>query len=96
MGIHNWVSAAASGYRTSTRKCSNCGAWEDDDIVTECREAGRIAKSFGIEPQYCPYNTELERVGWLDGWSRAPDDGSSAAEPASDHPDPDGAEMVEF
>jgi ribosome modulation factor len=40
-------------------------------IVARCRNEGRDAKLAGQPESACPYDEELERSGWLDGWSRA-------------------------
>jgi ribosome modulation factor len=40
-------------------------------IVTRCRAEGREAKAAGQPASACPYSDELERAGWLDGWSKA-------------------------
>ena len=40
-------------------------------VVSRCREEGRAAKLAGEPRSACRYSTELERAGWLDGWSRA-------------------------
>jgi ribosome modulation factor len=39
-------------------------------IVQRCRDEGRAAKAAGLPASTCPYVMELERAGWLDGWSR--------------------------
>lgn len=43
-------------------------------IVQRCRQEGREAKAAGKTASACPYGADkdLERAGWLDGWSRAP------------------------
>lgn len=40
-------------------------------IVMRCRAEGREAKVQGQPATACPYADELERSGWLDGWSKA-------------------------
>jgi ribosome modulation factor len=40
-------------------------------IVIRCRQEGRDAKLAGAPNTACPYIPELERSGWLDGWTRA-------------------------
>lgn len=41
-------------------------------IVSRCREEGRQAAQAGLNYTDCPYakTAELEKAGWLDGWSR--------------------------
>jgi ribosome modulation factor len=43
-------------------------------ILAGYRDEGRVAERNGEPFAACPYdrdNQELERAGWLDGWSRA-------------------------
>ena len=40
-------------------------------IVQRCRREGADAKARGEPAAACPYGEELERAGWLDGWSKA-------------------------
>jgi ribosome modulation factor len=41
-------------------------------VVAVCREEGREARAHGAAASDCPYPAaqELERSGWLDGWSK--------------------------
>ena len=43
-------------------------------IVERCRREGDEAKRAGTAAADCPYgdDRELERAGWLDGFTRAP------------------------
>lgn len=51
---HVWISAARSGYRTSTRKCTWCDTWEDDDHLRPCQgrrdqdDQDRMLDSLGV------------------------------------------------
>jgi len=39
-------------------------------IVVRCRREGAEAAACGEPALSCPYDDELQRSGWLDGWSR--------------------------
>ena len=73
----NWPDTGICNCVTNLHNFANLEEQKKDDvlqiailIVERCRKEGREDCKLGLKYSTCPYEEEIEKAAWLDGWSK--------------------------